>query len=369
LYHWDLTTGTATRAVLVPTAPATIEWMLVSPEARHVVVFGAGTGSATAPGDPDKLLIRWASSENFLDWIPTTVNTAGDLRLDKGSAILTAVESRGDIITFTDESLHALQFIGGVLVFALRHLGQSVSIIGPNAAVDVNGIVYFQGEDDFLAYDGVLRVMDCEVRNQVFDSINGAQGTKVYASVNKLFTEVWYFYPDGSSETNTRYVKYNYKDGIWDYGTMERTAFHDSSAFLTKPYATQDGKLYLHETGVDEADGDGVLHPMDSFIESYDAEIEEAGEHIMHIRSMWPDFKTLVGSVELLVTGLEYPQDPTTQTQKGPFTISPTTRKQDLRMRARQVNYRITSDALGDNWRMGTWRANVRPHGRRGRGG
>lgn len=367
LYHWDLTSGTAARAVLVSTAPFTIQWMLVSPEARHVVAFGAGTGSAASPGDPDKLLIRWASSEDFTLWIPTSVNSAGDLRLDKGSEILTAIESRGDIITLTDESLHAMQFIGGILVFGLRHLGQSVSIIGPNGGVDVNGIVFFMGEDDFLAYDGVLRVLPCDVRNQVFDDLNSAQGNKAYASVNKLFTEVWWLYPDSSSETNTRYVKLNYRDAVWDFGTLERTAFHDSSAFLSGPYATQAGKLFLHESGVDDADGEGILHAMISFIETWDAEIEGGGEHIMHISTMIPDFKTLVGSVDLLLRGREYPQDVASNT-KGPFTILPTTDRQDLRMKARQISYRITSDALGDNWRMGTWRAKVRPHGRRGGG-
>ena len=368
LYHWDLTNGTASRAVLVPTAPSTIQRMLISPEARHVIAFGAGTGSASAPGDPDKLLIRWASSEDFTDWIPTTVNSAGDLRLDKGSEILTAVESRGDIIVNTDESLHAMQFIGGDLVFSLRHLGQSVSIIGPNAAVDVNGIMFFQGEDDFLVYDGVLRVLECEVRNTVFDDINGGQGDKVYASVNKLFTEVWFFYPSASADEPDRYVKYNYKDGVWDFGTIERTAFHDSSAFLGNPYATQGGKLFLHESGVDAADGDGVLQPLVSFLQSYDIEIEPGGEHIMHVSSMTPDFKRLVGSIDFTLTGREYPQDPASENSKGPFTVLPTTRKQDLRMRARQVSLEVRSDLLGDDWRMGTWRATVRPHGRRGGG-
>ena len=364
LYHWDLTLGTSSRAVLVPQAPATIERMLISPEARHVIAFGAGTGSASAPGDADKLLIRWSSSEDFTDWIPSAVNTAGDLRLDVGSRIITAVESRGDIITHTDESLHALQFIGGEFVFALRHLGQSVAIISPNAGVDVNGIVYFMGQDDFLIYDGVIRVMPCDVRNQVFDDINLAQGDKAYASVNKLFTEVWWFYPSAASETNDRYVKYNYKDQVWDFGTIERTAFHDSSAFFNqKPYGTFSGKLFTHETGVDMADIDGTLLPMVSFLETYEMELLQG--YLTHVSEMIPDFKTLVGSVDIFFFGKPYPQGVPTA-EKGPFTILPTTTKFEPRYRSRQVGFRVRSDALGDNWRMGTWQAEVRPHGRRG---
>lgn len=364
LYYWDLTLGTSSRAVVVPMAPATIERMLISPEARHVIAFGAGTGSQAAPGDPDKLLIRWASSEDFTDWIPSSTNTAGDLRLDVGSRIITAVESRGDILVNTDESLHALQFISGDFVFALRHLGQSVSIIGANGGADVNGILQFMGEDDFLMYDGVLRVMPCDVRNTVFDDLNTAQGDKVFCSVNKLFTEVWWFYPSAASETNDRYVKYNYKDKVWDFGTIERTAFHDSSSFLqNKPYGTFDGKLFRHEDGVDMADTDGTLLAMSSRLATYEAEIEEGWN--MHVSEMVPDFKILVGSVDVFLFGKRYPQAPAS-TEKGPFVVIPTTEKFEPRFRSRQVGYRIESDALGDNWRMGTWQAEVTRHGRRG---
>ncbi len=366
LFHWDRSAGPTIRAVVVPEAPATIQRMLISPQARHVIAFGAGTGSQAVPGAPDKLLIRWCDSEDFSDWIATTTNLAGDLRLDVGSQIITAIESRGDIIIFTDESLHALQFIGGTLVFGLRHLGQSVTIIGPNAAVDVNGIVIFMGEDDFLIYDGVLRVLDCDVRNKVFDDLNQAQGDKVYCGVNKLFTEVWWLYPSAGSNTNDRYVKWNYKDNVWDFGTLVRTAWHDSSRFLTgKPYATDGGKIYQHETGVDETDENGVLQAMSSRLESGDMEVDPNGMNMMHIGAMIPDFKTLVGSIDLTLRGRGYPQRTALQS-KGPFTITSSTERQSLRIRTRQISFLIQSDALGDDWRMGNWRAELRAHGRRG---
>ena len=367
LYHWDRSSGPNVRAVLVPEAPNTIERMLISPQARHVVAFGAGTGSAAAPGDPDPLLIRWASSEDFTDWIPLSTNTAGDLRLDVGSEIITAVESRGDILTMTDQSLHAMQFISGEFVFALRHLGQSVTVIGPNAAIDVNGIMYFMGEDDFLMYDGVLRVMECEVRNQIFDDINLDQGRKSYASVNKLFTEVWWVYSAEDSVSNDRYVKYNYYDKIWDFGTIERSAFHDSSSlFNQKPYGTFDGKIFIHETGVDETDPENNTTPMLSFIDTYDMQVDEGTYHAV-VRKMIPDFKKLIGSIDLSLTAKSYPSSGGVEVvSKGPFTVDSTTPFVNPRIKGRQISFRIQSDALGDDWRMGTWRAQFKRKGRRG---
>ena len=366
LYHWDRTNGATTRAVIVPTAPPNMQRMLISPEARHTIAFGAGLGTQSAPGNKDALLIRFSSQEDFTDWTSTDVNTAGDIRLDVGSRIITAIESRGQIIVFTDESLHGLQFVGGNFLFSLIHAGQSVTIIGPNGGVDVNGIVYFMGTDDFLMYDGVLRVMECDVRNTVFEDINQAQGDKVFCAVNKLFTEIWWLYPSSTSEIVNRYVKYNYKDQVWDFGTIDRTALHDSSSFFGLPYGTFEGRIFQHESGVDETDIDGVTQPMVSFLETYQQEIAE-GTRLMHVGGMIPDFKTLVGSIDLTLRGRAYPQQPNNQeVTKGPYTITSTTEKQDFRMRARQISFRVESNNIGDDWRMGTWRAKVRPHGRRG---
>lgn len=366
LYWWDRSAGPATRAVLVGEAPPTIQRMLVSPQARHVIALGGGIGSADSPGDNDTLLIRWADQEDFTDWIPDANNAAGDIRLDKGSEIITAIESRGDIVVWTDESLHALHYVGGALVYGIRHLGQSVRIVSPNAAVDVNGVVLFMADGDFMAYDGVIRVLDCPVRNHVFDSFNRAQGDKVYASVNKSFNEVWWFYPSGSSDENDRYVKFNYQENAWDFGTMQRTAMHDSSAFLTKPYGVFGGKLYQHETGVNADDENGTEGALASFIRSGDVEIDQAGHQTMHVSAMIPDFKTLTGSVDLTLYGLPAPQGQAEQISKGPFEVTSATERVPVRFKSRQVSLRIESDALDDHWRMGNWKAEARARGRRG---
>ena len=368
LYHWDRSAGPNTRAVVVPEAPATIQRMMVSPQGRHVIALGAGTGNYVSPGDPDSLFIRWSDSEDFTSWIPTTTNAAGDLRLDKGSEIITAIESRGEIFINTDESLHAMQHLGNEFVFGLRHLGQSVSIIGPNAEVDVNGVVFFMAVDDFIIYDGVISVMPCDVHSHVFDDFNTSQGYKVFCSVNRAFNEIWWFYPSLESEEPDRYVKFNYLLKVWDYGTMSRTAFHDKSRFINAPYGFDSGLIWQHETGTDETDTDGILRPMVAYIESGDLEVTEGGDQEANVGALVPDFKTLTGEIELRVSGKRDPQGDATTDRlvRGPFIVnSATKRVPGIRLKARQVSFIVRSDQLGDHWRMGTWKVEARARGRR----
>jgi hypothetical protein len=359
LYWWDKTLGPASRAVVRPNAPATMQRMLVSPQARHVIAFGAGDGSFSSPGDPDKLFTRWSDQADFDTWIPTSTNLAGDIRLDKGSEIITAVESRQDMITFTDVSLHALQYVGGSLVFGLRHLGQISALCGANAAVDANGIVWAMTESDFITYDGVIRVVDCPVLNTVYDVLDLNQTDKVFASVMNLFTEIWFFYND------TDYVKINWdEDAAWDFGSTPRTAFHDSSPFLKRPYGFMNGLIFQHETGVDNTTVEGTQSPLVSFIESGDSELDEAGSRLMFVGAMIPDFEILTGSIELTLSGRAYPQSPLKS--NGPHVITNSTGRKAVRFRSRQVSFRVESNQLGDFWRMGGWRAEVRPAGKRG---
>lgn len=368
LYHWDRSSGPTVRAVQVDEAPPTIQRMIVSPQARHVIALGAGSGDALEPGSPDRLKIDWCSSEDFTSWVATSTNTAGGIRLDVGSKIITAIESRGDIVVWTDQSMHALAYIGGDNVFGLRHLGQSVTIIGPNAAVDVNGRIHFMAQDDFMKYDGVIDVLPCDVRNHVFDDLNLDLGYMAFAAVNKKFNEIWWFYPSASATENDRYVKLNYAAMVWDFGTIVRTAFHDSSPLLINlPYGTEEGRLFKHESGVDETDTRGVTQPMVSYLESGDSQADEGGSRALVTRAAIPDFKTLTGTVELTLVGKEGPQSSNSVT-KGPFSITSSTSRQGVKMRARQISLKVRSDRIGDDWRMGAWRIEARPKGKRGAG-
>lgn len=192
IYWWDRGSGTGSRAALLPNAPRNVNYMIISQRDRHVFALGC-TDLFTNKFDP--LLIRWCSKEDFGDWEPTSVNTAGDLRLYRGSKIQAAVRTRGEILVFTDVSVHQINYLGGFAVYGLQTVGENVSIQSPNAAIEVDYRVYFMAEGDFYIHDGVLRVLPCDVRNFVYENLNPAQRDKIHAGLNREFNEVWWFYP------------------------------------------------------------------------------------------------------------------------------------------------------------------------------
>lgn len=590
IYWWDRSKGTGARATaLGGDAPPNNEYMIVSQRDRHVIALGAYDFFNDAF---DPLLIRWSSTEDLNDWVPTSTNTAGDLRLYSGSKIVAGVRSRLETVIFTDVSVHTLPFVGGFDVFGLNIVGENVSILGPNCAVPIDHRVLWMAESDFYVYDGIVKVLPCDVRNFVYDNLNVVQRSKIYGGLNREFNEVWWFYPSfdpdawvqqdfslglpsgyevaqpssggtigydyvfnsggytevtataangyehdfflindeplitpleaeyaveldvnpdigdtlqagvcflkqditgtidtsaddysgffftidldndfieikkknpsgvvsapdnagtgqvtgtatlgsaiaigqkyiltvqvntpqitclvdgvqafqfnmsaqelldhtgGSAGLHTRasalnnngyrfynfsagpigvltaadfdispvevnrYVAFNYEEGSWVTGKMARTAWADRSPLLEKAYAASaDGYLYKHETGTDD---NGVA--MEAFCESFDMEIPGAGEELMHVDQLIPDFLELEGSVDVRLTGKKYPQDPN-RISKGPYTVSPGTRKLSTRMRARQVALRVSSSNTGDKWRMGHWRGRAGAHGKRG---
>lgn len=346
IFHWDKTNGPTVRAQRIASAPQVNQRILVSQEDRHLIAFG---GSPLGGTDP--LLVRWCNQEDFDTWDADSTNTAGDKRLDQGSMIITAVRSREEIVIWTDISMYSMKFIGEEDVFGFQPLAGSVAIVGPNAMAESNGVIYFMGVEDFLVYDGNLRVLPCPVHDMVFDRFNSAQGYKVVACINQLFAEVWWFLPINSESENNFCVIYNYGTGHWYYRDLSRSAFHDQSLTYRLPYGiTQDGSFYLHEVGKND---DGASMPY--YIESWDAEIN-GGDQMMRINEMVPDFQTLVGDATLIMKSRQYPGSMQQQI-KGPYPITSTTEKISVRTRGRQTALRIAGEGVDCDFRMNTWRA------------
>lgn len=359
IYVWDKTLGTGQRATEIVEAPDTNLRVLVSPENRQLISFGANTGISADP-----LFIRWTDNEDFTVWNPGTGNTAGDKRLDKGSEIITAITSRVGILIFTDVSVHVMQPTGGLQIYSFREVGSSISIAGPSAATDANGVVYFMGKTNFYVYDGTLRVLPCEIWTQVFDkekssnAMNTLQSFSVFCSHNKDFNEVWWFYPSQGQSTNDRYAVYNYVENVWHYGTLDRASFHDFSPFADSPYGfDNDGNFYSHEDGVDADD-----QPMNSFIISSAQSITQDDE-LVHVNKLIPDFDRINGSVSVELGGKKYPQS--TPFTKGPYNADGNTEEMSVRIRARYMSLKVTQNGLGESFRMGSWRVRLRPDGER----
>lgn len=354
VYWWRRALGFGQRAQLIEGAPRRNTLVLVSEENRQLICVG----TVDPDNKFDAMFIRWSDNEDFETFVITTENNAGSKRIDGGSALIGAVQTRNGIVLWTDKRAHLMQPSGGDDVYAFRGLGKSLHIAGPNAVVDANGVVYAMGLNNFTVFDGTLRVMECDIWTRVFKSFNIAQRRMVYAALNADFSEIWWFYPSAVSNAADRLAVYNYRENLWWYGDLERSAFSDQSPHFLKPYGfSSDGTLYLHESGVDD---NGAAMPR--YITSDDLEIGE-GKDIMHVSGLIPDFKTLVGTATITLKGKLYPAD--TAKTKGPHNVTSATRRVSTRMRARQVSVTVAMTSLGGNFRMGEWRAEARPDGER----
>ena len=374
IYYWDKSDNLTTRAVEVSTesgasnTPTIAKQIMVSDQDRHVIAFGANTLGTTIQ---DPLLIRFSSQESLVDWTPTATNTAGDLRLGGGSEFIQAVETKQAILIFTDKTLHAMKFIGPPFTFGLQELSKNITIISPKAAVAVEDTVYWMGRDTFYIYSGGrTQQIPCTVKDKVFLDINTSQLEKVFGGVNSEFSEVIWFYPSASSETNSNYVIFNYADNTWYYGTLARDAWIDRG-LRTNPIAAGAGYLYNQEIGFDD---DGSA--MSSFIESAPIDIAD-GEKFAFIKRIIPDI-TFNGSSALsspnatfTLKARNFPGVNFTDTDTGTTTRTSTspveafTEKLDVRVRGRSFALRVDSDALGCKWKLGSPRIDVRQDGRR----
>lgn len=382
IYYWDKSNGLSTRAVELSTrtgtktsVPQVAKQVLVSDQDRHVIAFGAdglGANSSATQGDgtQDPLLIRFSSQEDPIDWWPSSTNTAGDLRLGAGSTFMQAVETKREILVWTDTALNSMRFIGPPFTFGLQQLASNITIVSPNSAVATEDFVFWMGIDTFYVYAGQTQQLPCSVKDKVFNDFNFEQQEKVFAALNSEFSEITWFYPTAGSTDNDRYVTYNYMEKVWYTGSMERTAWLDRGT-RTYPLGAGGGYVYNHEFGYDD---DGSA--MNSYIESAVMDMGD-GHKYLSISRVIPDL-TFAGSVELsspqATFTLKARNNPgggfdstgsgtTTRTSSSP--VEKFTEKVDVRVRGRSFALRVESDALGSKWRLGSPRVDLRPDGRR----
>ncbi len=354
VYAWDSSVGVTTRAQLLTAAPLTVKAIVVSDQARHLIALGAHDGTVDDP-----LNIRWCSSEDYTDWVETETNTAGSHRLDGANEIYCGIKTDSEIVILTDSTYASMKYTGNPYQFDIVTRGGNGGLVGPKAAKEFDGIVYWMAKQDFYVYDGRLRVLPCDVRTHVFGSFNQDQGSKVFAGANRAFGEVWWLYPSASSSECDRYVIFNVNENVWSYGTLARTTMVGDSKTQSTPYAHgTDGYIYEHEVGVD--DGTSALP---SSLESWDIEVGD-GDYEMHMKKIVPDFKRLSGSIDLTLNAKKYPQA-TETISVGPETITSTTEYVNPNLRARQISIALETTAVGDDWRMGTLRAEAFQHGKR----
>ena len=353
-------------------APSIAKQVMVSDRDRHVIAFGCD--SETNPGIQDPLLIRFSDQENITQWAATVENTAGDLRIGSGSQIITAIETRQQILVFTDVSLHAMQYLGPPFTFGINAISENITIAGPLAAIAVEDNVFWMGAEEFYVYGGAVQRLPCSVRDYVFNNINNDQLEKVTASTNTAFSEVTWFYPSASSSENDSYVTYNYQQKIWYYGTLSRTCWLDRGVNAEPIAAGTDHYLYLHEIGFD----DGSTSPaqaISAYIESSQMDLGE-GEQFVFMKRLIPDMtfrdsSNPTPSATMTLKVRNFPGANYSNSNNGSVAktasvpVEQFTDQIFVRLRGRSFAFRIESDDTGVAWRLGSPRVEVRPDGRR----
>ena len=371
-------TFSISQVVDVPTVQ---NYLLISDTSRFVFAFGANDyGSATL----DPMLIRWSDQDNVLQWTPDATNQAGSIRLSKGSEIITALQTRQEIVVFTDSSVYSLQYLGPPVVWGSQLLGDNISVVGPNAVTIGSGVVYWMGADKFYMYDGRVQTLNCDVRRYVFNDFNQDQRAQVYADTNESFNEVWWFYCSAGSNYLDRYVIYNYLERVWYYGTLNRSAWLDSGLLVypvapTYDPATQLGRLIAHENGIND-NTDGTTLPINAYISSSEFDIDD-GHNFGFVWRVLPDltFSNSTPSptlsspqVTMTLRGLYNSGSGQVDSASGlvsqgsSYVITEEFTGQIFtRVRGRQMIFELESNQINTCWQLGAPRIDIKPDGRR----
>jgi len=405
-FTWDAGAASprANRATVMSGAPTRSRLTLVSDRDRHLFHFGTETTIGDS-STQDPMFIRFSNQEDYNTYTPTATNTAGTFRLDTGNKIVAAVQGKDYVFVLTDSAAYVIQFVGPPFTFSVRQVGTNCGCIGQNAVSYSNGmILWMSGEGGFFVYDGTVKALPCLVEDFVFTTTGDNLGVNynasqiIYGEHNTLYNEVTWFYPKAGSEQIDRCVTYNYGENCWTTGSLARSSYADTGVFDV-PYATQyistatpnfaiqgitntygASTYYAHETGTDQINSSGTTS-INAYIQSGDfdiaarrsalggttglADFRGDGEFIMSMKRFIPDFQVLTGNSKITLLLNDYPTDTASSSPLGPFTITSSTDKVDTRARGRLLSIKIENDAIGETWRYGTLRVDVRPDGRR----
>jgi hypothetical protein len=380
------TTGSASvnaYVSLLVDVPTVQNYFTVSDASRFVLAFGVNDYDSAVQ---DPMLIRWSSQEDPYNWTPDATNQAGSLRLSHGSKIVTAIQTRQEIVVFTDSSLYSLQYLGPPAVWSSQLLGDNISIISPNATSLASGVVYWMGIDKFYMYDGRVQTLNCDLRRFVFQNINASQYQQTFCGTNEGYNEVWWFYCSLNSQTVDRYVIYNYAEknpsgglGVWYYGTMGRTAWLDTGLREFPQAATYQNNIVNQEFGLNDNET-GTAVALDAYISSNEFDIQD-GNNFGFVWRILPDLSFnnstsapsgALPQLEMTLYGMANSGSGVTSSASQPVTRSNTyviteefTGQIYTRLRGRQMIFKVSSNQLNTSWQLGAPRIDIKPDGRR----
>jgi len=375
LYYWDESSGVSTRAVAASSragasdTPVAALQIMMSDVDRHVIAFGCNAiGSSTL----DPLLVRFSDAENAVDWTPTATNSAGGVQLSTGSTIIGALQTRQEILIWTDAGIVSMRFVGAPFIFSFNEVATGMSLISPNAVATGGNTVFFMDNGAFYQYSGSAQRLPCTVLDHVFSDFNLDQAFKVFAAPIPQHNEIIWFYPSADSEEVNKYVIYNYLEKSWSIGTTNdgftRTAWNPAY-ILNNPIAagkldtTDTNYLYNHEIG-HSADGSSFT----AFIESADFDLDPDGEKFMFISKLIPDLEyrgsdDTGNTVNFVIKGRNYPLESLSTLQT--VAVTPNSTFTNTRARSRQSAIRIENTADNFSWRLGDLRLELRQDGKR----
>ncbi len=376
IYYWYASSGVTTRAVSLASlstdtqTPTVAIQVIVSDRDRHIIALGANYGGSTAQ---DPLIIRFSSQEDPFTWTAVATNTAGDLRLGSGSAIIRGIETKREILVFTDVAAYSLQYVGPPYTFGIQQVGSGINVGGYNCFATVDDTVFWMGKNSFYVYTGKVDPLPCPLNNYIFTNFNADQSDKVFAGVNTEYSEIFWFYPSANSIENDRYVLFNYNEKVWAYGNLARTAWIDRGVRTYPLAASTDGYMYNHEVGND----DGSTSPstaLNAYIESSPIDIAD-GTQFSFIRRLVPDVgfidSTNSPRVDFILktqnyAGSDYRSgSDSVALQTATVPVEQFTEVENVRLRGRSVIFRIESNRVGTRWVLGSPRIEIQPDGRR----